>query len=331
MYKNEWQGKDFYALLGVSKAADESEIKKAYRKLARKYHPDTNQEPGAEAKFKEVSEAFEVLSNAEKRSAYDSGGNDPFAGLFGNMAGTGDPFDFETFSREQRDTRKHYEDFLNGSNSDLNDLLDRANRINQERSGKVDREPMTPPRSGGLNFKDFIDTAKAKASNVASGFGGEKNAPSSDTTTPTEELELTITFRESCNGAVKQVKNSAGQLLNVRIPAGIKDGQKIRLSTEGNPEVRIKVEKNKFFSREGDDLIVRWPVQMKQAIRGGVISIPVPHDEPLGVRLTPMNANKTLKVAGRGFKGGDMLLTPYIELPDSLTPEQEDQLVNLFS
>lgn len=302
MYKSEWEGKDFYKILGVTKTATEADIKKAYRKMARTFHPDTNSDPGAEAKFKEVTEAYGVVGDKEKRAAYDSGPTDMFSGLFAdfNSAGgsAGEPVD--------------YEKLFGGTSgfSDLDDILNRANRyMGKEEPAEESADPLAglfgrPGTSeAGTRFRDMFDTAKTTVK---------------DKVGKTEELATTITFEESCTGVQKSVQTARGEVHQVRIPAGIKDGQKVRLQAPGNPLVKVSVTPHDVYSREGNNLVIRLGISLSRAVNGGVERIDLPTSGSVGFRLPANCANKTVKLTGKGFKGGDALVKTYIVIPDNL-------------
>lgn len=317
MFKNEWNGKDFYAILGVSKGATETEIKKAHRKLARTYHPDINNEPGAEDKFKEVSEAYGVLNDPEARKAYDGGPGVSFEGLFGGFGGFGGD-SIPDFSGEAPDM-SHLKDFLD--NSEMEDLLRKA-RIHL---GTEEEAPQPKAESGSkFDFGNLFNTVKAKAENLRYPNGhpdsnGLKAGMDSPVETPAEiVMNVSITFEESCKGIVKKVSDSEGNSFDMRIPAGIKDGQSLRLKN-GKGKVKVHVEKHDVFSYEGNELTLLLPISLNEAVAGGVKRFDLPTGDQLAINLPGNSANKVIRVPGKGMKGKDLRVKPFIKLPDTLT------------
>ena len=269
MSEQEWFSKDFYKVLGVDKTADKKAITKAYRKLARQWHPDQN--PGdkaAEAKFKEIGEAYAVLSNDEDRKRYDairamagggarfsagSGGTGGFEDLFGASAAAS----VAAVQRALPDIRRArrwagFEDIL---------------------SGLFGGGGGAGARFGGDPY--------------GSPFGAAGHAPRSAPTPEkggTVRAKLSISFRQALNGATLTIK-VGGSPIKVRIPAGIKDGQKVRVKGHGKPgthggptgdlEVAVTVKPHPVYSREGNDLVMDLPVTVSEAILGAVVDLPM--------------------------------------------------------
>jgi DnaJ-class molecular chaperone len=227
--------KDYYEILGVSRSATEKELKAAYRKLARKYHPDVNPgDKGAEERFKEVSEAFAVLSDPDKRARYDRGGHDAFEPGF-------DPFQGATI--------------------------------------------------------DFQDLGLGNLSDIFELFGGGRRARAQGRAARGEDLqfEMTLPFGDAIHGttvevAITRAVRRGGGRVNIaekvktRIPAGIDDGERIRIPGKGNDGigggppgdayVNIRVEAHPMFRREGDDLVCEVPVGVVKATLGGDLDVP---------------------------------------------------------
>jgi len=290
----DWLEKDFYAVLGVPKDADATAIKKAYRKLARQLHPDHN--PGdaaAEARFKDIGEAYSVLSDAEQRQQYDqlramaggprftagsrsggAGGTAGFEDMFGGMFGGGGG------SRVRYSTGGGFEDVL-----------------------------------GGL-------------------FGGGFGQPRG----PRRGVDLTATttlpFRTAAEGSTVSL-SVEGRTVNARIPAGVRDGQKIRLRGKGRPGdpgaepgdlvITVAVTPHPVFSAEGDALRVTVPVAFDEAALGATVEVPTLDGGTVKVKVpagTP--SGRTLRVKGKGIttsKGtGDLLVTVQVVVPQKLTP-----------
>lgn len=278
--------KDYYDILGVSKTATPEEIKKAYRKLARKYHPDLN--PGdkeAEVRFKELNEAHEVLSDPEKRQKYnqfgqywkqasEGGGYQP-----GTQAGTaGVGVDFDRYG--------NFDDFIN-------DLLGRFGN-NGERGQRTYTYRTYPGGEGG--FGDFEDA-------MGGGFGTQAAAP--DT-----EAALALTFSEAFHGVQKRLQLD-DETINVRIPPGAKPGSRIRVKGKGRPSpfsqargdlyLTIELLPHPFFRFEGDDIVCDIPIRPDEAVLGAQIKVPTPDGSvamtiPAGVR-----SGQSLRLRGKGW------------------------------
>ncbi|MFM7191744.1 MAG: DnaJ domain-containing protein, partial [Microcystaceae cyanobacterium] len=244
--------KDYYAILGVSKSAQEDEIKKTFRKLALKYHPDRN--PGdkaAEEKFKEISEAYEVLSDPEKRQKYDQFGQywqQAGQGGWGGQAGPN--VDFGGFDFSQYG---NFDEFIN-------ELLGRFNT-----PGGAGRS-YSYRSSGGPGFNDFGGFGNT-------GFGNQ--APNAD-----REASLKLSFAEAFHGVQKRL-NLGNEIIDVRIPAGAKAGSRVRVKGKGqvNPLNQqrgdlflvIELEPHPFFQFEGDNLVCEVPLAPDEAVLGASI------------------------------------------------------------
>ena len=293
---------DYYATLGISKSATDDEIKKAYRKLAIKYHPDRN--PGnkqAEEKFKKVSIAYEVLSDPENRRNYDQFGSDFFqrggaGGFGGGQGGFHDPRDI--FSQ----------------------IFGNFNGGGGFGGGQ---------RSASFNFNDIF----GGGAGGFGGFGGPQKGSDMQT-------ELSITFDEAFHGVEKQIRTD--RELTVRIPAGIKDGQKVRVagaggaSPAGGPAgdlfVIIKVAANPVFSRDEQDIICELPISLETAVNGGIVEVPSMKGKVRMKVPAGSQTGKVLRIRGSGFPGsktkpqGDQLVKLKVEIPSDLSKQQSDLL-----
>ena len=283
MASENWITDDFYKTLGVSEDASESDIKKAYRKLSRKYHPDLN--PGdaaAEKKFKEISEAYDVLSDKKQREEYDQIRRYGAAGM-GGFGGGG----FGGGS---------YTGYLFGGSA----------------GGSR--------RSAGFTSADFGGMG-------GGGFGGAQHAAPEESTTSTR-----ISLAQAYTGATVTVFLPDGSHTEARIPAGIKDGQKVRLRGKGlhggDLKVTVRVSDDSVYSREGNNLIMRAPVTLAEAVDGAVIEVPLPDASTVKLRLAPGQVGRRLRAKGRGFKAkggdGDLLVIPEIVLPTELSAEAQE-------
>ncbi|OFQ65693.1 DnaJ domain-containing protein [Rothia sp. HMSC061E04] len=302
MASENWLTDDFYKALGVSEDASESDIKKAYRKLSRKYHPDLN--PGdaaAEKKFKEISEAYDVLSDKKQREEYDQIRRYGAAGMggFGGGSYTGYPGAdaFGGFSS-------------GGAGINIDDLL----------GGLFSGSAGGSRRSAGFTSADFGGMG-------GGGFGSAQHAAPEESTTSTR-----ISLVQAYTGATVTVFLPDGSHTEARIPAGIKDGQKVRLRGKGlrggDLKVTVRVSDDSLYSREGNNLILRAPVTLAEAVDGAVIEVPLPDASTVKLRLAPGQVGRRLRAKGRGFKAkggdGDLLVIPEIVLPTELSAEAQE-------
>lgn len=313
MASQDWFDKDFYRVLGVSKDASDAELKKTYRKLARKYHPDSN--PGdtaAENKFKELSEAYSVLSDAEQRQEYDQiramgsgarftapgaggGGQGGFEDVFGNMFGGGSGGAGGRGQRAYSSQQSEYDDLLGG--------LFGGGRFGQP--------------TGGYR-----------------GFGGPSRG--ADITAST-----TLDFLTATQGDKVTLQSSDGKPITIRIPAGVRDGQKIKLRGKGQPSpdggepgdivLTVKVRKHPVFERDGLNLRVVVPITFVEATLGATIEVPTLGGKPVKLRVAPGTpSGRVLRVKGRGVttaKGtGDLLAEVQVAVPSHLSGAAEEKL-----
>ena len=296
--------KDYYQILGVSKSASTDDIKRAFRKLARKYHPDVN--PGdtvAEAKFKEINEANEILSDPEKRRKYDQFGR---YWQQGGQAGPGGaPGDFGGF------------DFSNyGSfNELLNELL------------------------GGLGggFPGGARTSYRQSTSTSPGFGFDPTGGSSAAVQFDQEASITLSMADAFKGTQKKFR-IGGDALTVKIPAGVKPGSKIRLRGKGqmNPYTQqrgdiyltVDIQPHPFFQFDGDNnLVCEVSISPDEAVLGAKIDVPTPEGSvmvniPAGIR-----SGQTLRLRGKGWpkpKGSrtDQLVRVGIKAPKTVTDKE---------
>ncbi len=294
--------KDYYKVLGVNKNADEKEIKKAYRRLARQYHPDVN--PGdkaAEARFKEINEANEVLSDPEKRRKYDELGSNYQS--WQQAGGQGSGFDWSQWASGQPGgTRVEY--------GDLNDLFGR----------------------GG--FSDFFESIFGGMGGASAG-GRRPAAGARDTEHP-----IDITLEEAYHGT-QRVMSIDSRRLEVKIPAGVKTGSRVRVAGEGHPTgnssargdlfLRINVLPHSTFERREDDLFCEVPVQLFTALLGGEVRVPTLAGA-VALRIPPgTQAGRSFRLSGQGMpklrsaqQRGDLYAKVRIVIPDHLSSEEQD-------
>jgi len=266
--------KSLYETLGISENASADEIKKAYRKLARKYHPDINKEPEAQEKFKEINAAYEVLSDSEKKAKYDQFGDQMFGGQ-----------NFHDFAQGQ------------GGNVDLDEIL-------RQMFG------------GGGGFS---------SSGGFGSFGGGFGMPDLDV-----QSRITVPFLTSVVGGKHQVVTGDGEKFDIKIPAGIKTGETLRVRGKGKSYqgqrgdllIRVEVAPSTEYERKGNDLYKQIDIPLKLALFGGKVSVATPHKEvTLKVPKNTKNGQK-FRLKGKGFPDrksgvtGNMYLIANVVLPD---------------
>ena len=294
--------RDYYEVLGVSRDASEADIKKAYRKLARQYHPDRN--PGdksAETHFKEVQEAYDVLSNKEKRSKYDRFG---FAGPGAAAAGAGaggGPF--------WGGAAPGGEGGFGFQNIDPEDLESILGRFGMGGLGGM----------GGEGASPFGRRGRGRA----------RQAP------PREfEAEVAIPFLTAALGGTVSLSVD-GRQLDVKVPAGVEEGKKLRLAGQGpgggDLLVKLHVEPHPYFRREGNNVILEVPLSVSEAVLGTRVDVPTLDGTRLTVKVPPgTSSGSRLRLRGKGIAGGDQ----YIEIkivPPKNVDERSRELIEEFA
>ena len=309
MASQDWFEKDFYAILGVSADADAAAIKKAYRKLARKLHPD--QRPGdkaAEKRFKEIGEAYAVLSDTDERKQYDAirsmsrGGARFTSGGPGGAGGAG------------------FEDVF-------------SNLFGAGAGG-----------GGGPNIEDLLGGMFGQGGAGGQGQYGQPGygrfgAPSGPRRGADVEARSTLTFRDAVEGSTVTLSTANGSRITARIPAGVKDGQKIRLRGKGSPGdqgaaagdlmLTVQVAPHPVFGRDGDNLTVDLPVTFAEAVLGATVSVPALTGDPVKVRIAAGTPNgRVLRVKGRGIATkshtGDLLAKVSVAVPQRLSDKARE-------
>ncbi|MFE7061126.1 molecular chaperone DnaJ [Sutcliffiella sp. NPDC057660] len=350
--------RDYYEVLGVSKSASKDELKKAYRKLSKQYHPDINKEADAADKFKEIKEAYEVLSDDQKRAHYDQFGHtDPNQGFggFGGGSDFGGGFGFEDI----------FETFFGGQGG-----------------GRRRRDPNAPRQGSDLQYTmtlNFEEAAFGKETDIeipveescdtCSGTGAKPGTKvetcSNCRGTGQESVEQNTPFgrivnRRTCSvckGTGKSIPHKcsnchgAGRVkkrntIHVKIPAGIDDGQQLRVAGKGEAGVNggpagdlyivFHVRNHEFFERDGDDVYCEMPITFAQAALGDEVEVPTLHGKvklkvPAG---TQTGTNFRLKGKGianvRGYGQGDQHIKIRVVTPTKLT-EKQKQLMREFA
>lgn len=305
--------RDYYKTLGVDKKADEDSIKKAYRKLARKYHPDVNKATDAEKKFKEIAEAYEVLKDPEKRKAYDEFGADWKAG------------------KEQKEHQKqYYKQYRSGGGQPGFDR------------GGFDFEDL------GGEYSDFFENlfGSRRASGSSQGRRASFSRKGQDL-----NASITIPLEDAYKGATRMISlqlpkiDESGavtyvpETLNVKIPKGVHHGKKIRLTGKGGPGIgggspgdlyiTVEYESNSNYHVEGGDVYLNLPIAPWEAALGESVSVPVPGGSIKLKIPKGSSSGKKLRLKGKGIPSktpGDLYVVIKIVLP----PASDDKAKKLY-
>jgi DnaJ-class molecular chaperone len=302
--------RDPYDVLGVSKSASEAEIKSAFRKLAKKLHPDANKhDPKAANRFAELNAAYEIVGDDEKRKAFDRGeidaeGKPRFRGFegFGAHPGAG--------AGARGPGGAHFESFSFGPDG-------------------FQRSP-----GGGFGGRGFEDLLRGMfgggAARGAGGFGGGVEPEGFGAPATGQDLQATITIglAEAAKGSKKRVSLPTGKEIDVKIPAGITDGQQIRLKGQGWPSahgkpgdalITVNVAPHPLFTPDDSDLRLELPITLYEAVLGGKVRVPT-LDGAVELAIPPdTNSGRTFRLKGKGLKSkaghGDLLASVRIVLP----------------
>ena len=336
--------KDYYKTLGVEKDASEDQIRKAFRELAKKYHPDVSSEPNAEEKFKEIQEAYAVLSDKEKRAQYDQYGSEgpQFQG-----------FDFSGFDFSDIFSSIFGAGFGGG----------RQSQYGPQRGNDRQTSMTITFMEAVLGTKKKITIATEKECHVCDGSGGEKpedvstcgTCHGSGYVTVQQQTLFGAMMREStcptCRGSGKIIKNKCSncsgsgrekvtQTIDVNIPAGVDDGMQLRVpgygddgikgAPKGDLYIHFRVKPHEYFKRRGNDIYLQLPISFSQAALGATIEIPTIHGNvdlkiPAGIQT-----NTSLRLRDKGIhqggsnRKGSQYVVVGIETPKNLTRTQKE-------
>ena len=344
--------RDYYDLLGVPRAASDDDLKKAYRKMARQYHPDVNKDAGAEDHFKEINEAYEVLSDSDRRAAYDryghaasgmgGGGGDPFGGAnpFGDI--------FETFfggqqrGRQQRGPQRGADlqvtleiGFLEAAFGCHRDVeLTRQEQCDDCRGSRM-KGGAAAPRCSACN-------GTGEVRRVQQTILGQFMTATPCTSCKGEG----VTISDPCQTCRGRGRVTRGRTIKIDIPAGIDETQQIRLSGQGeasstgggagNLYVKVRIQPHPLFTRQGRNVLLGIGVNVAQAVLGDEIEVET-IDGPVRFTLPPgTQAGQQFRMRGKGIPDmrngdrGDQLITVQVLIPKELTDDQRD-LFNLLA
>ena len=296
---------DLYQRLGLKRGASEAEIKKAYRSLAKQLHPDRNKDnPQAAQRFAEVTRAYDLLSDKDKRAQYDRGEIDeegnpkmPFGSGFGSRPGGGagagmggGASGFEGFETNFGDA------------ADLSDLFEGLFGAAAGRGG----------RGGGFG----------------GGFGGFRQRAQQPQKGADVAYRLRVSLLDAATLAPQRIKLADGKTIDLKLPKGVEDGTKIRLAGKGQAGpggtgdaiVTVSIAPHPFFTREGNDIRLRLPVTLKEAVLGAKVKVPTPEGPVMMTIPKGSSSGRVLRLKGKGFTAksgtrGDELITLEIELP----------------
>lgn len=303
--------KDYYKILSVDKNATDKEIKSAYRRLARQVHPDVNpDDPQAEERFKEINEAYEVLSDPEKRGKYDQLGAD--WQRWQQTGGRPGEYDWSQWATGQPGGRVHVR---YGTPEDLEDLF-----------------------GGGSPFSDFF-------SQMFGGMGGGRGGSGFEYQMRPQagrdlEQEVEITLEEAYHGTTRLLQKD-GQRLEVSIPAGAKTGTRVRMSGQGGPGsagapsgdlyLRVKVQPDPRFERKDNDLYTTVPVDLFTMVLGGEVQVPTLSGHAVLTIPAGTQNGRTFRLRGKGMPSlrnskqkGDLYAQVRVQLPEKVTSQQRE-------
>lgn len=307
--------KDYYKILGVSKTATQDEIKKSYRKLAKKYHPDSNKDKEAENKFKEISEAYNVLVDKDKKAKYDNVGNS-----YSKFRTTG------------------------GNN---NDFWDEWLKTNTKNTSYTQKKPNNTARdffNQGGGMSDFFERIFGTTSTKGTNFNTTKKPKLKPQKGKNIETEIILTLQEAFTGVTKIV-NINGERIDVKFKEGIVDGHSQKISTKGYPSsnggkngdliINVKIANDNKIERKGNDLYTKVNCDLYTAILGGSV-VATTFFGSFNMKIPPVTPNeKVFKLSNQGMpiyntkEKGDLYVTLSVILPQNITDEEKEHFTIL--
>ena len=339
--------KDYYEVLGVSKDASDAEIKSAFRKLAKQYHPDVCKDPDAEQKFKEIQEAYEVLSDENKRKQYDQFGHAAFDQSSGGFSGSGGfgGFDYGGFGGFSDTFSDIIRDFVGGGFNNYSDYAqqgdDRLMRIRLTFEEAV----FGCNKTIELNVVEKCDECHGhggtgeETCSTCHGSGRVKSQHS-----VFHMSMITETTCSTCNGKGKTYKNSCSKCkgtgrinnkreLTINVPKGVDTGNKLRISGKGeaginggpNGDLYIEfvVEKHEYYNRDGDDIYLKVPINITEAVLGTKKEIPTLFGNVVLKIPEGTNTGDKQRIKGKGINNGDMYIIMDVRIPKKISKDQK--------
>lgn len=350
--------KDFYKTLGVEKGASADDIKKAYRKLAMKYHPDQNKgNAQAEEKFKEINHAYDILKDEQKRAAYDRFGAAAFEnggprgpGGMGGMGGAG----FEGFSGFSDIFEDMFGDFMSGRGRGRGDGQGRGSDVQYTLEINLEEAFSGKEEKIKIALNETCESCKGSG---AEGSSSAENCSTCDGAGRIRQQQGFFTIERTCptcSGQGKIIKNPCKKCggtgrahkektLKVKIPAGVEHGRRIRLAGEGEAGVRggpsgdlyvlLSVKPHKLFKRDGANLYCRVPITVTKAGLGSEIEVPTIEGARARVKIPPgTQTGQQFRLKGKGMTmlnsdaRGDMFIEIFVETPVNLNKKQQEML-----
>jgi len=362
-------GKDYYKILGVSRGASDDEIKKAYRKLALKYHPDKNQKPGAEEKFKEIGEAYDVLSDTRKKQIYDQYGEDGLKGGLGGTGGGGQSAhpgagmpnfgDGQNFSYSYHgDPRATFTQFFGTSNPF--ESFFSGGSPNGGMGG------MGGPENMDIDLEDILGLGGLGGGRLGGfspqGSGGHKRKqPNQRLQDPTIEKEVFVSLEDLLTGCEKKMKisrkvygedgslSNEDKVLKVNVKPGWKDGTKVTFGKEGDKvpgkipadiAFIIRDKPHPIFTRDGSNIKYTYKVPLREALCGTVVQVPTLEGRKIGINCSGevLKPTTTKRLQGYGLpfpkdpeRRGDLLINFEVLFPDQLSQNSKDIIYDVLS
>jgi len=354
-------GKDYYETLGVSKDASKEEIKKAYKKLAKQYHPDINKDPSASEKFKEINEAAAVLSDEQKRKQYDQFGSaEGFSGFngfdFSEMFGGREGFDsfdfgdiFDSFFGGGGSRRGRRNGPVRGSDLRFDIEINLEDAFLGIKKNVVIPRNETCEKCDGTGAKSKSDIKTCPDCNGSGQIRRTQQTPFGmfATTGPCRTCngqgKVVKEFCDFCDGAGRTEKN---RKIEITIPAGVETGSRLRIKGEGEAGLKggpsgdlyvvIHVKEHDIFKREEDDVLIDVHISFTQAVLGDEINVPVLPDGNAKLKIPSGTQPSTIfRMRGkgiphvRGYGSGDQLVKVIVDVPTKLNKKQKELVQNL--